>query len=95
MYLEIRKITWESPRFNNKTLTISTCGPVWITELVIRKAGESVIVLLIIISESVVMFTSIAFVKDCFIMGWRILWIPIKQKIAFSWRIRRVGTMRP
>ena len=95
MYLEIGKITWESSRFKTKTLTVSACGPVWITELVIRKAGESVIVLLIILCESVVMFTSIAFVKDCFIMGWRILWIPIKQKIAFSWRIRRVGTMRP
>lgn len=62
----------------NKILTVSTCRPVWFTELVIRKACECIIVLREIICKSVVMFTSITFVKDSFIMGWRIFCIPIK-----------------
>ena len=76
--MKLEKNLSEIPRFKNRLLTVGTCGPVWFTELVIRKAGESVIVLVIIICESVMMFTSIAFVDNCFIMGWRILWIPIK-----------------
>ena len=68
----------EGLRFNNKTLTVSTYGPVWITELVIRKAGECIIVLREIICKFVVMFTSITFVKDSFIMSRRVFCIPIK-----------------
>ena len=90
-----KKFKQEGLRFKNKTLTVSTCGPVWITELVIRKAGECIIVFRVIIGKSVVMFASITFVKDFFIMSWRIFCIPIELKIAFCWGVRRVGTVRP
>ena len=57
-------------------LTICTSRPLRLTKLIVWQASQSVVILREVISEPVVMTTSIAFVEDSLIMGWGVIWVP-------------------
>ena len=76
-------------------LTVSTCWPVWFTELIIWQASQGVVLLRVIRYESVVVDASTAFVQNCLIMGWGVIWIPGQWQFTLSRRTWRIKTMGP
>ena len=65
------------------------------TELIVWKTSEAVVVLVVVTDESVVSITSIALVDDSLIMSWRIVWIPEQQQLTLCWRIWGIDTVGP
>ena len=76
-------------------LTVCTNRPVRLTELIVWKTSEAVVVLVVVTDESVVSITSIALVDDSLIMSRRIVWIPEQQQLTLCWRIWGIDTVGP
>ena len=76
-------------------LTVCTDRPLWGTELVVREAGEGVVVLAVVADKPVVGGARIALVQHRLIVGRRVVGVPHQQHLALCQGVRRVHTVGP
>ena len=75
LYLNISMLKMKS----ESKLTVSTCWPVRLTELIVRQTSEGVVVLGKVSDKPIVRSPSITFVQHSLIMCGRIVGVPKQQ----------------
>ena len=68
----------------NFQLTVCTDRPLWGAELVVREAGEGVVVLGVVADPPVVCGPRIALVQHRLIVGWGVVRVPHQQQAAVA-----------
>ena len=76
-------------------LTVCTDRPLWGTELVVREAGEAVVVLAVVADKPVVGGAGIALVQHGFIVCRGVVGVPHQQHLALRRGVGRVDTVGP
>ena len=79
----------------NVQLTVCTDRPLWCAELVVREAGEAVVVLAVVADKPVVGGAGIALVQHRLIVGRGVVGVPHQQEAAVAGGAGGLHTVGP